>query len=98
MFKTASTNIAFLGTLVIQCRGRAVTLTLKAADPEPNSSGVYKMRIKNADGSWTRWLPYERSKTWRLSSSVGKKTVYVQYMDLMDNVSVMAKDTITHHP
>lgn len=79
-------------------KDRTVELTLTAKDPEPNSSGVSNMRIKNSGGDWTRWLPYEQSKVWKLSVGSGKKTVYVQYRDGMYNVSDIASDTITYRP
>jgi uncharacterized delta-60 repeat protein len=79
-------------------RDRTVRLALEAKDPEPNSSGVSKMRIKNAGGEWTKWSPYGHSKAWKLSVGAGSKRVYVQYKDLMGNVSDLASDTIAYRP
>ena len=79
-------------------RDRTVELTLEARDPGPDSSGVTRMRIKNAGGDWTKWLPYEQRKTWRLSVGEGNKRVYVQYRDLMGNVSDPASDAIAYRP
>lgn len=89
------------GTVAID-NGRRITkdttvvLTLNAEDPAPNPSGVARMRLKNAGASWSKWLPYERTKTWRLSRAEGKKAVYVEYEDLMGNVSAPARDTIVY--
>jgi len=77
---------------------RTIELTLEAEDPEPNGSGVFDMRIKNAGDDWNKWTAYERSKTWRLSVGGGSKRVHVQYKDLMGNVSATASDTIRYKP
>ena len=45
-------------------RDRTVRLTLEVTDAGPNSSGVSRMRIKNAGRTWTKWSPYEPNKTW----------------------------------
>ena len=37
---------------------------LEVTDSGPNSSGVSRMRIKNAGRTWTMWSPYEPNKTW----------------------------------
>ena len=79
-------------------RDRTVELTLEAKDPGPDSSGVSRMRLKNAGGDWTKWSSFERSKTWRLSVGAGSKTVYVQYKDQMGNVSAAASDNIKYRP
>jgi len=79
-------------------RDRTVELTLEAKDPGPDSSGVSRMRLKNAGGDWTQWSSYERSKAWKLSVGGGSKTVYVQYKDLMGNVSSTASDSIRYRP
>jgi uncharacterized delta-60 repeat protein len=77
---------------------RSVELTLDAEDPGPNSSGVFRSRLRNAGGEWTRWSSYEPTKTWKLSRGVGKKGVYVQYKDLAGNVSSTESDTIIYRP
>jgi uncharacterized delta-60 repeat protein len=79
-------------------KDRTVRLTLEAKDPGSNSSGVSRMRLKNGGGDWTKWLSYERRKTWRLTPGAGTKTVYVQYEDLMGNVSAAASDSIRYRP
>lgn len=56
------------------------------------------MRIRNGGGNWTRWSPYERSRTWRLSAGAGNKTLYVQYKDLVGNASSEASDGIGYRP
>ena len=77
---------------------RTVELALEATDPGPYSSGVSRMRVKNAGGDWTKWSPYETTKTWRLSGGAGKKRVYAQYKDLAGNVSDTVADSITYRP
>jgi uncharacterized delta-60 repeat protein len=77
---------------------RTVQLTLEATDPEPNSSGVSRMRIKNAGSDWTKWSLYEPTKTWKLSRGAGSKTVFVQYKDLVGNVSDTVADSINYRP
>ena len=79
-------------------RDRTVRLTLEVTDSRPNSSGVSRMRIKNAGRTWTKWSPYQPTKTWRLSRGAGNKTVYVQYKDLVGNVSDTASDSIRYRP
>lgn len=77
---------------------RAVNLALSASDPQPGT-GVAQMRFRNGGNStWSTWQTYSTSKSWRLTSGAGKKTVYVQYMDQADNVSANAQDSITYRP
>jgi hypothetical protein len=76
---------------------RTVTLRTPATDPAP-ASGVASMRLKNAGGSWTGRLTYTTSKSWRLTSGAGKKTVYAQYRDRAGNVSAIAQDSINYKP
>ena len=77
---------------------RTVELALEARDPGPYSSGVFRMRVKNAGGDWTKWTPYETTKTWRLSGSAGNKRVYAQYRDMVGNVSATVSDSIRYRP
>jgi hypothetical protein len=79
-------------------KARTVKLSLKAADPRPYSSGVSKMRIKNAQSTWSKWLPYATRKDWVVSCGEGMKTVYVQNLHLMGNVSATTADSITYRP
>jgi len=72
----------------------SVTLTLSCSD---STSGCTEMRFSNDNATWTAWEPYvarEPSKQWTLTSGDGTKTVYVQYKDLVDNVSTSFSDTI----
>ena len=92
------------GTVLInngasRTRTRSVTLTLSASDPSPGS-GVTQMRISNTQSGLASasWEAYATSRSWTLSSGTGTKTVYVQYEDAADNVSTVAKDTISYKP
>ena len=78
-------------------RNRLVTLKLSASDPSPGS-GVTHMRISNSEGglSSAAWEPYATSKSWRLSSGQGMKTVYIQYKDAAGNISAVAQDSIRY--
>jgi hypothetical protein len=77
---------------------RSVTLRLSASDPSP-ASGVAYMRFRNGGTTtWSSWLAYSTSKSWRLTAGAGTKTVYVQYKDRAGNVSAAASDTIRFRP
>jgi hypothetical protein len=77
---------------------RSVTLRLSASDPSP-ASGVAYMRFRNGGTTtWSSWLAYSTSKSWRLTAGAGTKTVYVQYKDRAGNVSAAASDTIRFSP
>jgi hypothetical protein len=77
---------------------RSVTLRLSASDLSP-ASGVASMRFRNGGTTtWSSWLAYSTSKSWRLTAGAGTKTVYVQYKDRAGNVSAAASDTIRFSP
>jgi uncharacterized protein YkwD len=46
-----------------------------------------QMRFRNEDGSWSAWQDFSTSKSWRLSSGDGLKTVYCQLQDDLANVA-----------
>ena len=69
-----------------------VTLNLYADDA---TSGVSLMRLANEDDTWTSWLPYTTQQSWTLSSGIGVKTVYVQYMDNAGLTSPVYGCTVT---
>lgn len=71
----------------------SVTLTLTASDA---TSGIYKVRFSN-DGVWNteEWETYKPTKTWKLTSGDGEKTVYYQIMDNAGLISPTYSDTIT---
>jgi hypothetical protein len=82
-------------------KSRDVVLTLQASDPAPNPTGVTHMRIMNAGGTWSAWMPYATSIDWTLGAGQGKKgqgkkTVYVQYRDAAGNLSDTASDAIVY--
>jgi hypothetical protein len=64
----------------------------------PRAAEEPTRRFKNAGGDWTGWSPYEQRKAWRLSVGEGNKRVYVQYKDLMGNVSDPVSDAIAYRP
>jgi hypothetical protein len=79
-------------------RYRSVTLRLSAGDPSP-ASGVAYMRFRNGGTTtWSSWFTYATSKSWRLTSGAGTKTVYVKYKDRAGNVSAAAYDRIRYRP
>ncbi len=69
----------------------SVNLQLSASD---TGSGVSQMRLSNDGTSWSSWESFSVSKTWTLSSSFGNKTTYVQYKDVVGNVSSSYNDSI----
>jgi len=69
----------------------AVSLGLSASD---SGSGVAQMAFSHDGSSWTAWQPYAASAPWTLLSGDGPKTVYVQFRDNANNVSLAASDSI----
>jgi len=69
-----------------------VTLTLTTAD---TTSGVYGVRFSN-DGVWDNetWENPSLTKTWKLISGDGPKTVYYQIKDNAGMVSITYSDTL----
>ncbi|MEW5705461.1 MAG: hypothetical protein AB1743_01465 [Actinomycetota bacterium] len=76
-------------------RSRWVTLSISANDTEP-ASGVRFMRISNhsdfSDG--TGWKIFSATKRWKLDSTEGTTTVYIQFMDRAGNISPVYSDEI----
>jgi YD repeat-containing protein len=70
----------------------SVTLTLSATD---DSGTVSQMRFSNDNATWSAWEPYGITKAWILSEGNGTKTVYAEFMDSANNVSIPYSDTIT---
>jgi hypothetical protein len=69
----------------------SVTLTLTAYDPE---SGIKEVRYSN-NGVWGRhWEKFSETKTWRLTSGDGEKTVYYQIKNKDNLISITYSDTI----
>ncbi len=73
----------------IYTKTTTVTLRLGAEDV----GGVTKMCIGNTPTSCS-WVAYTPTKTWRLSSGSGERTVYVKFMDGAGNISDMVSDSI----
>ncbi|HNR34276.1 MAG TPA: hypothetical protein PKO36_03790, partial [Candidatus Hydrogenedentes bacterium] len=88
------------GTVVID-GGAAYTVnqdvTLTLTPDDGSGSGVAQMQFSNDGSSWSGWENVASSKAWTLSAGFGAKTVYVQYRDQADNVSVdVIADTISY--
>ena len=62
-----------------------VTLNLSAGDA--GGSGLDAMRFANLGGPTSAWEPYQKTKSWTLSSGSGTKIVYVQFKDKAGNIS-----------
>ena len=61
----------------------SVTLQLSAADVD----GVAEMKFSTDNRSWSTPEAYVTAKDWSLDSGDGRKTIYVQYKDGLDNWS-----------
>lgn len=73
-----------------------VTLNLSASDA---GSGVTSMRISNTSAglSTAQWQPFSVRKQWTLRrGKSGIRTVFVQYKDAADNVTLVALDRIRY--
>lgn len=66
------------------------TLTLGASD----TNGVAQMRFSNTGSTWSSWQPYAVTAAWTLASGDGLKTVYVEYRDVIGNISEPVTDSI----
>ena len=73
----------------IYTKSTTVTLKLGAED----IGGVTKMCISNTATSCS-WVTYTPTKTWRLNTGSGERTVYVKFMDGAGNISEMVSDAI----
>ena len=57
-------------------------------------SGVWHMRLRSGQGSWSEWLPFSPNADWSLSTGDGEKTVQAQFRDFAGIVSSMVEDRI----
>lgn len=58
-------------------------------------SGVYQIRLRDAGGAWTDWLPYAARTLWQLPAVTGQThTVEVQFKDRAGNTSTVYQDAI----
>ena len=85
------------GTLLINggediVNSTSVVLTVSATD---NSGAVVTMRFSNDDTSWSDWETFTTNTSWSLAAGDGLKTVFVQFKDGANNISVSFTDTIT---
>lgn len=76
-------------------------LVINAEDPETDACGVdiylygdfTEMRLKNDDGSFGAWQPFQNSFTWELTSGNGVHTVTAEMRS--GSTTVTSSDTIT---
>jgi hypothetical protein len=61
-----------------------VTLKLSAID---DTSGVYQMSFRMAEGSWGTWEEYKETTSFILPAGEGKKTVYFRVNDKVGNIA-----------
>ncbi len=58
-------------------------------------SGVYQMRMRDAGGSWTDWLPFSARTPWQLPAVTGQThTVEIEIRDRAGNISPIYQDAI----
>jgi len=84
------------GSIIINGGGTAtvstsVSLALSASD---FGGAVAEMRVSNDNSTWSTWEPYATTKAWTLSGGTGTKTVYVQFKDQSENISLSYSDNI----
>jgi hypothetical protein len=72
--------------------GTEVILTLTASD----ANGVTNMRMRNNAEAWSAWEPFTTVRTWTLPAEEGEHTVWVQFRDVIANVSVAYSDTVVY--
>ncbi|KKU42015.1 MAG: Regulator of chromosome condensation RCC1 [Candidatus Wolfebacteria bacterium GW2011_GWB2_46_69] len=89
-------TIAPSGTIAINsgasyASSTAVTLNLSATD---TGSSVASMRFSDNDTDWSAWESYATSKAYTLATGEGLKTVYSQFRDARNNMSVSANANI----
>jgi subtilisin family serine protease len=68
------------------------TLDLSANDA---TTGVAGMRFSCDQSNWTVWEPFSSKKSWTFSGDDGTKYIYVQYKDILGNISELFSDSIT---
>jgi hypothetical protein len=88
---TAPTGSIIINGGAAYTNSTSVNLTLSATDA---GSGVSQMQFSNDGSSWSGWETYSISKAWTLPGGDGTKTVYVQYSDVVGNISNNFMDTI----
>jgi uncharacterized protein YkwD len=52
-----------------------------------------EMRLRNDDGSWTAWQPFQSTLSWTLNGQAGERTVWVELRD--GSQTTLSSDTIT---
>lgn len=69
---------------------RKARLNLAARD----NYALFKMRFKNAGGSWSRWFSFAKGKNWILKPDNGASKVHAEFKDKAGNISAAVSDTI----
>ena len=76
-----------------------LVINREAAQTTTRSVSLYiygtwtQMRLKNENGAWTAWLPFQTNSTWTLSSCGGSKTVTAELKS--GATTVTSSDTIS---
>jgi len=71
-----------------------VVIVLGAVDPVPGS-GVAEMSLRNGNGQWSPWQPFEVVVNWTLDSNPGVKVVYFRVRDAAGNMAMEVSDSIS---
>jgi hypothetical protein len=74
-----------------ETNSKDVTLNLQAMD---DLSGVYQVSISSDKKTWSKWEVYSETKSYRLPSGDGKKTIYFKVKDMAGNEAEPVSDTI----
>ena len=70
----------------------AITLGIGGVDA---GAGLDQMRFSDDGATWTSWVPFATSYDWTLPDGDGAKTVHLELMDLLGNVSGTAVTATT---
>jgi len=71
-----------------------VTLTLSASDSGSGMGNGAQMQFSSDSSNWSTPEAYSVTKSWKLTSGFGTRTVYAKFKDAVGNWSVPISDTI----
>ena len=54
-----------------------------------------EIRLRNDDGSWSAWMPFQSEMSWTLSGRGGERTVWAEMRDHAAGQTASSSDTIT---
>ncbi|MBD3276044.1 MAG: hypothetical protein GF372_12080 [Candidatus Marinimicrobia bacterium] len=89
--KQPPTGTVWINSDAAYTNSTSVTLTLSATD---DSGTISQIRFSNDNNNWSSWQPYEITKNWTLSDGNGTRYVYVQFSDVIGNISASYSDSI----